>query len=123
MDEEKLEIIKNWPRPRNVKDLRSFLGLVNYYRRFIDGFSEKAANLYHLTVKSAPWKWNKVENDAFLDLKLALTSAPVLLPPDPEKPFYIFFDASSKVAVGAVLCQMGDDDRLHPVAFTSRKLI
>lgn len=121
-DPHKIDLIKNWPTPKNQSELRSFLGLANYYRKFVLGFSKLAHPLTRLTGKQVPWTWSKDEQNAFNQLRTKLTSAPVLKCPDPEKPFYIFFDASSTVAVGAVLSQLDEQQNLHPVAFESRKL-
>jgi hypothetical protein len=121
VDPRKINVIRNWPGPENVKDLRSFLGLANYYRRFISKYSLIAAPLTAL-LRKVPWNWTSECDIAFDRLKTCLASAPVLAHPDPTKPFYLFFDASSAVAMGGVLCQLGNDEYLHPVAFESVKL-
>jgi transposase InsO family protein len=122
---DKLKTINEWPRPANVHDVRSFLGLCGYYRRYVKNFAKLASPLHDLTggavKKWQPIHWLPVHEHAFRALKLALTSAPVLLMPDLGKPFVIETDASD-YAVGAVLLQHGDDIRHHPVAFESCKL-
>ena len=120
VDQRKVAAVQQWPRPGNVHDVRSFIGLVGFYRRFISGFSRLAAPLTELTKANQPWCWASEQQHAFESLKNALTSAPVLLVPDMDKPFHVFADASQQ-AIGAVLMQ--DQGRgLQPVAFESRKL-
>ena len=97
--------------------MRSFLGLANYYHRFIQGFAEIASCLNDLLKKDATFNWHKEHEDAFNLLKTKLTSTPVLGIPDQRRPFTLMTDASDKT-IGAVLSQ---DD--HPIAFTSRKLL
>lgn len=118
--EEKVKIIKDWPSPTNVSELRSFLGLANYYRKFIKGSSEIARPLTDLLKKAEVWRWSEKEQAAMEKLKQALSNAPVLLIPDPELPFELTTDASD-YAIGAVLTQ--NQGKGHqPVAFESRKL-
>lgn len=116
MDPKKVQAIVDWQAPRHVKDLRSFLGLANYYRKFIAGYSKKAASLTDLLKKDAKWVWSKQCEEAFQNLKNAIASEPILKLPDFELPFEVHTDASDK-AIGGVLVQEG-----HPVAFESRKL-
>ena len=117
---EKVKAVVEWPRPENVHDVRSFLGLASYYRKFIRGFSEIARPLTDLTKAAKTWDWKEPQNSAFLRLKVALATAPVLLLPNFEKQFIVTTDASD-AAVGAILEQ--DHGRgLQPIAFASRKL-
>ena len=88
--------------PSTVKDVRSFLGLASYYRKFIRGFSELARPLTNLTKKNHDWRWENNEETTFLKLKTALATAPVLQLPDFERQFVITTDASN-AAVGAIL--------------------
>lgn len=122
---EKVQTIKEWPRPANVYDVRAFLGLTGYYRRFIKNFAKIAAPLHGLTAgavkKKAKVKWLPLHELAFETLKEALQATPVLCTADPSKPFVVETDASD-FAVGAVLLQVGDDGLEHPVAFESAKL-
>lgn len=122
---DKVEAIKEWPRPENVYDVRAFLGLAGYYRRFIKNFARIAAPLHGLTAgavkKKAKIAWLPLHELAFITLKDALQTAPVLCTPDPQKPFVVETDASD-YAVGAVLLQKGEDGVEHPVAFESAKL-
>ena len=116
MDMEKVEAIKEWQTPKNVKELRSFLGLANYYRRFIDGYSKKTTPLTELLKKGVVRNWNKDCKDAFENLKKAVMEDLVLVLPDATKPFEVQTDASD-FALGGVLLQEG-----HPIAFESHKL-
>lgn len=120
MDGAKVKAIVDWPQPMTVTDLRSFLGLANFYRRYIRDFSAIAAPLTELLKKGTLFCWNASHQDAFDNLKNAISSAPVLIPPHPDKPFVVITDASA-FAVGAVLCQdIGNG--LQPVEFESYKL-
>jgi hypothetical protein len=116
MDPRKIQAIVEWTTPKSVPELRSFLGLANYYRRFIEGYSKKTTPLSDLLKKSQRWEWTVDCQQAFEKLKTAVASAPVLGLPDFEKPFEMHTDASDR-AIGGVLVQEG-----HPVAFESRKL-
>ncbi|KAL5775969.1 hypothetical protein ACOSP7_013526 [Xanthoceras sorbifolium] len=116
MDERKIRAILDWPSPTRVTELRSFLGLANYYRRFIEGYSKRVSVLTDLLRKDCKWVWSDACQTAFEKLKLAVSSEPVLSLPDFEKPFEVHTDASDR-ALGGVLVQEG-----HPVAFESRKL-
>ncbi|KAG9459075.1 hypothetical protein H6P81_003583 [Aristolochia fimbriata] len=116
MDKEKIQAIADWIEPTKVADLRSFLGLVNYYRRFIKSFSAKAAPLTDLLKKKEKWCWSLKCQKAFDDLKRAATEEPVLQLADFNKPFQVLTDASD-FAIGGMLEQDG-----HPIAYESRKL-
>lgn len=116
MDNEKVKAIEEWDPPSKVSELRSFLGLVNYYRRFIQGFSGRAAPLTNLLKKNQPWHWTKECQEAKEDLKGSIMADPVLALPDHAKPFEVHTDASD-YAIGGVLMQEG-----HPIAYESRKL-
>lgn len=120
-DPAKLAAVQDWPTPKTVRDVRAFLGLTGYYRRFIRGYARIAHPLHELTRQDYPWRWSDAEEQAFQALKLATTNAPVLQLPDPTRPYEVFTDASN-FALGAVLLQ-NDGTGLHPVAFLSRKLI
>ncbi|KAJ9531304.1 hypothetical protein QJQ45_006755 [Haematococcus lacustris] len=121
VDPTKVKVVREWHVPRNLKDLQAFLGLANYFRRFIPNFSAIAAPLTDLTSKTAAaqFDWQKFGGahlKAFNGLKDALCSAPVLALPDFTKPFVVCTDASL-VGTGAVLLQDG-----RPIAYTSKKL-
>jgi RNase H-like domain found in reverse transcriptase/Reverse transcriptase (RNA-dependent DNA polymerase) len=121
MDPVKIEGVSHWPIPNNVKQVQSFLGFVNFYRRFIQDFSDIAKPLHDLTRKDFTWNWSDACQEAFDTLKKAITSAPVLIFPDESKP-YKFEADSSNYATGAVLSQEGEDQKWHPVAFLSKSL-
>ena len=119
MDPTKLEGILDWPAPKTVRQVRSFVGFCNFYRRFIDHYSDKCAPLNELLKKVQPWKWTEEQQTAFTILKAAYTSEPVLLCPDYTKPFRLECDASL-VASGGVLLQDDVNGSEHPVAFFSK---
>ncbi|GFV99233.1 retrovirus-related Pol polyprotein from transposon 412 [Trichonephila clavipes] len=100
----KVSAVKNWKRPENLRELRSFLGLCTYYRKFVKGFSNIARPLHKLTKSKQKFQWTKECEDSFLQLKEALTSSPILIYPQPDKPFILDTDASNE-SVGAVLSQ------------------
>ncbi|MCO5604577.1 hypothetical protein L7F22_058745 [Adiantum nelumboides] len=116
MDPEKLRVIDKWPEPCNVHELRSFLGMCSYYRRFIRDFSRIARPLYDLTKKKGKYVWTPKENTAFMQLKAKLMTQPLLVLPDLKKPFEVHCDACGD-SIGAVLSQEG-----HPIAYESRHL-
>lgn len=106
-DPEKLDSIKSWPTPRSVSDVRSFLGIASYYRKFILDFSTIAYPMTQLTRKDKRFEWTDCCEDAFLKLKDALTSAPVLAYPKPNGQYILDTDASN-FGVGGVLSQVQD---------------
>ena len=110
-DPAKVTAVAEWPTPKSLKEVRSFLGLTGYYRRFIRHYSDKALPLTELTRADTPWCWGPAQQTAFDALKSALVSAPVLVMPDPTLPFEVFTDAS-QFALGAVLLQ-----NKHPCGF------
>jgi hypothetical protein len=115
-DPKKVKAVQTWPVPKNVHDVRSFLGLVNYFRKFIEHYSEIAVPLTNLTKKSHSWVWTGRCQDAFELLKQKLIEAPLLRTPNESLPYEVVTDASD-LGLGGVLLQEG-----HPVAFKSRKL-
>ncbi|GFW44473.1 retrovirus-related Pol polyprotein from transposon 412 [Trichonephila clavipes] len=117
---EKVSAVKNWKRPENLRELRSFLGLCTYYRKFVKGFSNIARPLHKLTESKQKFQWTKECEDAFLQLKEALTSSPILIYPQPDKPFILDTDASNE-SVGAVLSQEIDGQE-RVVAYWSKCL-
>jgi hypothetical protein len=121
MDPTKIAGVKDWPTPTNLKELRSFIGFINFYRRFLNDFSTIARPLNDLTKKDVPFIWSPICNEAFEKLKKLVTSAPVLSLPDMERPYLLETDASN-YAYGAILSQKQKDDRWHPVAFMSKSM-
>ncbi|GFW93036.1 retrovirus-related Pol polyprotein from transposon 17.6 [Trichonephila clavipes] len=119
-DPEKVSAVKNWKRPENLRELRSFLGLCTYYRKFVKGFSNIARPLHKLTESKQKFQWTKECEDSFLQLKEALTSSPILIYPQPDKPFILDTDASTE-SVGAVLSQEIDGQE-RVVAYWSKCL-
>ena len=121
---DKVEAVKKWQVPSNATELRGFLGLAGYYRRFVQGFSEIAAPLHELTQTkpgTPPFKWTEKAQLAFDALKKRLQEAPVLALPDPDKPYVVHTDASD-FATGAVL-QQDHGSGLQPVAYLSHKML
>ena len=132
-DPAKTEAVTNWPKPKTLKDLRSFLGFASYYRRFVPHFAQVARPLHELVSnlyeggkngkqrnKSVEGSWNQDCQKAFESLKQALTSPSVLAYPDYTKPFIVEVDASND-GLGAVLSQE-QDGRVRPIAYASRAL-
>ena len=119
MDNVKLAGIKDWPVPTTVKQVRSFLGFGNFYRKFMSHYSDMARPLNDLTKKDKKFEWTQDCQESFDTLKRKFTEEPVLLMPDHSKPFQIESDAS-KVATGAVLTQTDSNGDRHPVAFLSK---
>ena len=122
MDPKKIVTIRDWKTPTSVKEVQSFLGLANYYRRFISRFGHIASPLTDLTKKNETFRWTERAQEAFNRLKEAITSEPVLVMFDPTRPVELETDASD-YALGAQLGQRDDQGKLHPVAFYSHKLI
>ena len=122
MDPTKLQGIEAWTTPRNLKELRSFLGFTNFYRRFIAGYSALTRPLTVLTQKDQRWHWTEEQDSAFQALKDAFRQASFLATPTRTKPFRLSTDASL-TAIGAVLEQVDDDGITRPCAFYSRTLL
>ena len=120
VDPHKIDAVKEWPVPKNGSEVRSFLGMTGYYRRFVENYTTIALPLTNLTKETVEWKWGELEQKAFETLKLRLTSTPVLLLADPTKPYIIHCDASG-FAVGA--CLMQDQGQgLQPISYISCKM-
>jgi hypothetical protein len=121
MMEDKVNAVAEWPVPKNVRDVRAFLGTAGYYRKFIKDFSRIAAPITGLTKDLVKFEWTSVHQAAFDQLKTAMQSAPVLVLPDPKLPYVVHTDASG-FAVGAVLMQ-DQGKGLQPIAFLSKKML
>jgi hypothetical protein len=102
VDPAKIEAISSWPQPKTVTQVRSFLGLAGFYRRFVKDFGSIAAPLNELTKKDVPFVWGNAQHDAFMLLKDKLTHAPLLQHPDFNKTFELECDASG-IGLGGVL--------------------
>ncbi|GAV73625.1 hypothetical protein CFOL_v3_17108, partial [Cephalotus follicularis] len=116
VDPLKIESIVDWPQPRNVTEVRSFLGYAGYYRRFNKGFSKHTTPLTQLTQKNSSFVWDDSCEASFQELKSRLISAPVLALPEGNEGFTVYTDASGK-GLGCVLMQHG-----RVIAYASRKL-
>jgi hypothetical protein len=116
VDSSKIDVIRAWPTPTTVTQIRSFLGLAGFYRRFVRDFSSVAAPLHELTKKDVPFAWCNSQEVAFSTLKDKLTNAPLLQLPDFTKQFELECDASG-IGLGAILLQEG-----KPVSYFSEKL-
>ena len=120
-DPAKLKAIKEYPVPRRVKDVRKFLGLANYCRKFVQGFAKIACPLNDLTKKGLKFNCTEECQTAFDTLKTALTQAPILAYPDFQQPFHLYVDASDE-AHGMVLGQIQNGKEVV-IAYAGRKLL
>ncbi|CDO69315.1 hypothetical protein BN946_scf184976.g34 [Trametes cinnabarina] len=121
MAESKVKAILDWPEPRKVRDIQSFLGFANFYRRFIHNYSEIVLPLTRLTRKGVPWNFDQRCRDSFNALKKAFTSAPILHHWEPDRQITVETDASD-YAIAGILSITTESGELHPVAFHSRTL-
>ena len=117
---QKLEVIRDWPTPHCIRDVRAFYGLASYYRKFVRDFATIAEPLTRLTRKNAIFQWTEEAERAFQKLKAALMAASTLAFPRPDLPCILDTDASD-VAAGGVISQLIDGQE-HPIAFFSRVL-
>ena len=113
--------VQDFPRPQNIHEVRRFLGMASYYRRFIPHFARIAQPLHHLTSKDVPFAWSSEAESAFTALKAKLVTPPVLAYPRFGEDFTLETDASIQ-GLGAVLSQKQEDGKLHPIAYASRAL-
>ncbi|GJX23728.1 putative reverse transcriptase domain-containing protein [Tanacetum coccineum] len=116
VDPAKIESIKDWASPKTPTEIRQFLGLAGYYRRFIEGFSKIAKSMTKLTQKGIKFDWGEKEENAFQLIKQKLCSAPILALPEGSEDFVVYCDASHK-GLGAVLMQ-----REKVISYASRQL-
>lgn len=121
VDPRKTQALRDTRIPHTKTEVRSFLGLASYYRRFIPHFAEIAKPLHELTSAKSAFLWDKTTQDAFNKLKNLLCSPPVLAYPDFKRHFVVYADAST-VAMGAVLTQKGEEQQEHPVCYASRTM-
>ena len=120
MDNKKVKAIREWPEPRNLKEVQAFLGFANFYRRFIQRYSQICTPLTKMTKKEQPFHWECEQREAFEKLKKKFTLAPILASFDPERKI-IFKTGASDQALGSCLSQPDAEKQLHPVAYRSRK--
>ena len=116
MDPKKVAAILDWKALKDIRGIKSFIGMADYYRRFIEGFSKIVRPMTALLAKKVEFKWTPVCQESFETLKKKLTTAPILILPDVHKPFSVYCDASY-TGMGCVLMQEG-----KVVAYSSRQL-
>jgi len=121
MEKEKVEGVLSWPKPKNIKDVRKFLGLANYHKRFIKDFTQVARPMNTLTRKNVKWQWGAEQQQAFDELKQVFTTKPVLAAPDLDKEFRVEADASNYATRG-ILSMKCSDEMWRPVTFISKSL-
>jgi len=114
MEKEKVDRVLSWPKPKNIKDIRKFLGLANYYRRFIKDFARIARPMNMLTRKDVKWQWGQEQQQAFNELKGIFMTRPVLVSPDLDKEFRVKANASN-YATGGVLSMKCSNELWRPV--------
>jgi hypothetical protein len=120
MDKSKVDTLLSWAPPTTLKEVQSFLGFANFYRIFIKNYSSLVAPLTALTRKDCPFQWSTQAQQAFDKLKTKFTTAPILAHARFDQPYVVETDGSD-FALGAVLSQIQEDGKLHPIAFYSRK--
>ena len=118
MSDDKIKIIQDWPEPKKVKDIQSFLGFANFYCQFIFNYSDIVIPLTRLTWKDIPWKFDSSCQDAFNSLKKAFTSTPILTHWIPDAQL-IVETVALDYALVAILSVVNEDNEVHPVAFHS----
>ena len=121
VDPAKTDLVKNFPTPKSQQEVRSFLGLANYYRRFVKNFSATAAPLNNLLKNQAKFDWNQSADRAFQTIKAALTTAPILAYPDFSRQFILYTDASNQ-AIGYILGQKDEQGKETVIAYGGRAL-
>ncbi|GES72730.1 retroviral-like aspartic protease 1 [Rhizophagus clarus] len=120
-DPEKLRVIKEFPIPKDLTQLRGFIALASYYRKFVKNFSRIVEPLNRLLKKNTPFVWGNDQVDSFEYLKTCLMTPPILSYPNFEKPFILYTDAST-FALGAILSQKNEDKKERVIAYASRTL-
>jgi len=121
MEKKKVDGVLSWPEPRNVKDVRKFLGLANYYRRFIKDFTQVARPMNMLMRKDIKWKWRREQQKTFNELKRIFTTRLVLAAPDLDKEFRVEADALNYTTREVLLIKCSDEI-WRPVAFIFKSL-
>src|SRR5260370_41592708 len=118
MDPSKVDAIQSWLEPQIIQDVQSFLGFDNFYRQFIYGYSQMMLPLTTLCQKSTTWRFDKLEKEAFQQLKDAFTTAPVLCYCSPDLPITVQTDPSHQ-AIATILFVTTPDTETHPLVFSS----
>ena len=119
---EKFKLLQDWPTPKTIKQIRKWLGLAGWLRKFVYRFSVKAAPLYEVLKGTKPtFFWGAAQDKAFNQIKADLLSAPILAPPDLDKPFHLFTDASGS-GIGGILAQYDENNKLKTLDMFSRRL-
>ena len=121
VDPSKIAIIVNLPPPTSMKQLRTTLGHIGYYRKFIKGYVQITAPMEKLLKRDAKYEWNDELQKSLDILKEKMVTAPILVFPDWKKTFHVHVDASS-IALGIILAQLGEGGLDHPIAFARRNL-
>ena len=121
IDPSRIEAILKIEHPRNLKELQSFIGKINFLRRFIPNLAELLRNITNMLKKDAKIKWDSESRQSFEQVKRALTEVPVLISPDFTKEFYLFSFASEHT-IAAVLLQKNNEGYEQPIAFFSKAL-
>jgi len=118
MSQSKVDAILKWPTPKSLKQVQSFLGFTNFYRRFVFNYSDIVIPLTRLTRKLAPWNWSSAADTAFCALKQAFTEAPVLMHWSPDALVLVETDALD-YALAGIISSISPDGEIHPIAFHS----
>src|SRR5882757_2424756 len=122
MEDKKVHAVQGWLKPKNLTELKGFIGFCNFYRHFLKNFSIISRPLHDLNKKTTLWKWDTAQQDAFDRLKEMIAQEPCLAHVDMDKPFRLETDASN-YAYGASLSQKQEDGRYHPVGFMSKSML
>jgi len=122
MDPVKVTGVREWPIPENQTNIQAFIGFVNFYRHFIQDFSTIARPLFDLTRSNQAWNWGTKEQEAFECLKIAVTTAPILVSPQDLEPFCIEADSSNFASRAVFSQQLPREEKWHLVAFYSKSL-
>jgi hypothetical protein len=121
MDNKKTSVVMDWESLTSVHMVQQFIGFINFYQRWIPGFSDIAHPLHDLFQKNQPWQWTENKPTAFEILKWCISQSPVLVHTDPDSQFCMEPDASN-YAYGAVLSQKQTDSWRHPIGFMSKSM-
>ena len=121
VQQHKVRSVAAWPTPTTRRQVKAFLGLTGYYRKFVEGYSKLALPLTELTKLDHKWTWGAAEQQAFDQLKERLTTAPILAHPDPSRQYILNTDASG-FGIAGVLSQEQQDGTVRPIAYFSRKM-